>query len=126
MTSTSENWIAKRRDEIGLSQEELARRLQSSGFNISRATLSNWENEKVTTPLHDPDFRTAFADALEVSRRKLLELAGYEVTGTRYSELTERAADLIDDLPPSQQAFVLNFINWYTQQEQARFTKDGR
>jgi transcriptional regulator with XRE-family HTH domain len=123
---TQAHWLWKRREELNLSQEELAARLQIAGFNISRASLSNWENGKANPPLHDPIFRKALADALQVSRRNLLELAGYEVSGTTYSEPAERAADLIETLPPTDQEFVLNFINWYWQQEQIKRSKDKR
>ena len=125
MTTTDANWLATRREELGLSQEELANRVQMAGFTVSRASLSNWENGKANPPLHDPRFRTALADALRVSRRKLLELAGYEVAGTQYSAPAEQAAELVENLPPSQQQFVLDFIQWYALYTEGKVTRDG-
>lgn len=107
------NWISKRRDELGINQEELAARLQTSGFDISRSTLSHWENGRYNPPLHDPIFRKALADALRMNARTMLKAAGYEVADSSHSEDAERAASIIEQLPEQQRKIALGILEQF-------------
>lgn len=107
------NYIYRRRGELELSQEELTARLQTEGFNISRSTLSNWENGKFQPPLHDPEFRKALAKSLRLSVRDLLLVAGYEIDVARHSEEAERAAYIIDQLPPEKKNLAIGILEQF-------------
>lgn len=110
--SDNSNWLLKRREQLNILQDELLARLQLSGFSFSRSTVSGWENDKHNPPLHDPKFRKALADALEVSIIELLVLAGYEVGEMRHKALSERAADILDHLPESAVGVILNLLEY--------------
>ena len=67
--------IRKRREELGMSQEELAGKLQLAGLPISQKAISRIENgERVV-----PDFELLyFAEALRISPAGLLGREGKE------------------------------------------------
>lgn len=110
------NWIAKRRGELDLSQEDLTVILQVSGFNTSRATLSHWETGRYNPPMEDPNFRRILANALQMSIPDLLIAAGFEVN-TDYSRYARRAADIIDQLPSPKQKLALGLLEEILKQE---------
>lgn len=64
-------WLLVRRRELGLTQEDLAKRL-----GVSRQTVNNWETGRVS-PKFSIDEWKAFCDVLQVSPS---EIPG---TGTR-------------------------------------------
>lgn len=108
------NWLKNRREAIDLRQDELAAKLQIEGFDVSRATISNWETGRHEPPMHDPEFRHALARSLRLNVRTMLKLAGYEVTEQPHSTTAELAADLIDRLPPEKQQLALRLIETLT------------
>lgn len=104
------NFILRRRKELELSQEELTARLQTEGCNVSRSTLSNWENSKFQPPLHDKTFRSALARALKMSVRELLQSAEYEIVESAHTEEAQRAAYIIDQLPQDKRVIALGIL----------------
>lgn len=105
------NWLRKRREQVGLeTQEDLASQLQLEGVTITRASISHWENSRNKPPLDDPQFREALAKVLRLSQPELLKLAGYEVSKTRYSDAAERAAIIVDELPPEKQDLAIRLL----------------
>lgn len=106
----SKNWIKNRREVVGISQEELAARLQRNGFDISRATVGHWEQDKYLPPLGNPQFCKIMADILLVSVKELLALAGYDLADKTHSNAAERAAWLIDQLPPEKQDLAVRLV----------------
>jgi transcriptional regulator with XRE-family HTH domain len=108
--------MKERREELGLSQDDLAARLQSAGLNVSRASISHWEMGRYDAPLHDADFRRALATALRLKPRVMLLMAGYEVEDDPHSEAAERAAYIIDQLPPEKQRLALGILEQFLAQ----------
>ncbi len=104
------DWLRKRRIELDLNQEELAARLQVSGFSASRASISHWENGRHEPPLDDAAFRQSMARALKLSVTEMLEIAGYEVTQPVQSENARRAAAIIERLPEDAQDVALDLL----------------
>lgn len=103
-------WLKECRERLELRQEDLATRLQLAGFDVSRGSISNWENGRYDIPIQDTKFRQALADALRLDVRTMLRLAGYEVNEVYRSEAAERAANMIDRLPPEKQELALRLV----------------
>ena len=104
------NWLKKRRKELNFTQEDIAARLQLSGFQYTAGSISHWETERHSPPLDDPKFSSAMAEVLQISVGTLLTLAGYDVSRKTYSEAAERAAWIIDQLPPDKQQLALKLV----------------
>ncbi len=105
------HWLTKRRKEVGLeTQSDLEARLQLAGFNVTRAAISHWENNRNNPPLDDPDFRQVLARILRLSPHEILKLAGYEVDKPQHTAAGERAASIIDHLPPEKQELAIRLI----------------
>ena len=96
------NWLRQRREELGLTQDELTARLQTEGLDISRSTLSHWEVGRFKPPLGDKASRDSLARALRMSVKEMLKRSGYDVTLER-SEAAERAAYLVDQMDEDMQ-----------------------
>jgi|SRR6185369_14132781 len=73
------DWLKERREFLRLSQEDLARRLQVAGLDVTRATVSHWETGRYNSPLESARAIRALADALEVSVTELLTAAGWDL-----------------------------------------------
>lgn len=106
----SKNWVKNRREIVGISQEELAARLQRSGFDISRATVGHWEQDKYLPPLGNPQFCKTMADILLVSVKDLLAMAGYDLAEKQHSLEAERVAYLVDQLPPDKRNLAVRLV----------------
>jgi transcriptional regulator with XRE-family HTH domain len=102
-------WIKQRRKQIGVTQEELSARLQIRGFDISRATVSHWEQEQYQPPMQRPDFVKALAEALETEVLDVLVMAGYEIPSS-VRRPAARAADLVERMPPERQKTALTLL----------------
>lgn len=104
-----DDWFRRFREKVGLSQDEVTARLQLSGFDCSRATISHWETGRVSIPLGDRDLRWALANVFRVSVPDLLKAAGYEIElgGTEWSR---RAAWVVDQLPEADRDFALEML----------------
>lgn len=103
------HWLRHLREQIDLTQEELAARMQLEGADVSRSTIASWEVGRYPPPLNNPVIRHALANALRVNVRMLLSLAGYEVD-TDHSVWAERAASIIDRLPEEKQRLALRIV----------------
>ncbi len=104
------NWLKTRREALHLKQEDLAAQLQVSGFDISRPSISHWENGRHLPPLENPEFRQALANILRIDVKTLLKLAGYEVAKSDFSEAAERVAYIVDQLPPDKQELAVRLV----------------
>lgn len=71
----TEFWLVTRRKEIGLRQNELARRL-----GIKTPTVTRWEKRK-SIPM-SPDLIRQLAIALKMSNSDVLRECGYEIDNT--------------------------------------------
>lgn len=106
------NWLRQRREELQLNQEELTAKLQTSGVDVTRSTLSHWETGRYQMPLGEPTFRNALASALRLSERDILKRSGFNVGQSR-SEEAERAADIIDMLPEDRKTLALRLLEQF-------------
>ncbi len=104
------SWIRERRGELHITQEELAARLQLAGLDVTRATVSHWENGRHALPLENPIYAKAIADALKLSVRDVLILAGYDVSQKQPSRAAQRAAHIIDSLPKDKQDLAIRIL----------------
>jgi len=100
--------LRERRLALGLTQEALAVRLRKLGMDINRSALSHWEHGRYPMPVNDPASRQILAEALEVSVKELLEIAGFEVEDSHINEIAFRAMQLDD----KDQADILQVIRW--------------
>lgn len=103
------NWIRQRRQELRISQAEVARQLQLEGQTVSDAAVSHWENERYNPPIEDDDFRKALGRVLKLNEAELLMRAGYSVA-TRHTEEAERAAHIIDRLPQDKRELAIKLL----------------
>ncbi len=101
------NVIKERREQLGLSQDDLAAQLQSSGLDITRATVSHWETGRYGSPLDCARSIVILAKVLKVPVADLLKLVGYEVTIADYGEAARRAAFIVEHLSPEVQQVAI-------------------
>lgn len=104
------NWLKRRREELRLTQEDLARNLQLEGVSISRATIGHWETDRYEPPLHNEDLRKALAKILNLTPGELLQLAGFEVLNSTFSSAGQKAATLVDKMSPEEQQKALRIL----------------
>jgi len=118
------NWIKTLRQRAQITQDDLAARLQSAGFNYTRGAINNWESGRNHPPLYDAQFRQAFSEALRVNIRTMLKVAGYEVEQTPYSPYAEQAAVLVDQLPEDKQQLALALIEHLVKVQRDAYSGD--
>lgn len=103
------SWLKQRREELGLSQDELAARLQTEGVEVTRATISNWETGRHKPPLMEEEFRIALSRSIRLSVKEILRQSGYEVV-VEHSHAGEKAAYLVDQLSPDRQNLAIRLL----------------
>lgn len=97
-------WLRARREELHLSQDDLAARLQLEGLEVSRAAISHWETGRDQAPIENRKGLRALANSLDLTPAELLILAGVEPEEKIIqSDLARRGALIIDNLPPDAQ-----------------------
>lgn len=104
------DWIKRKREELHLSQDELAAQLQVDGHDVSRAAVSHWENGKYNPPLDNPEFVRSIARILKMSVNGVLIEAGYALQLDDLSEAARRAADIVNRLPSTKQNLALGIL----------------
>jgi len=102
-------WIKERRNELSLSQEDVARQLQLDGFTLTRATIGHWESGKARPPLNDPAFVDALARSLRLDATTVLQFSGFDIQ-TSHTEIAERVARLIDRMSAEDQLRALKVV----------------
>jgi transcriptional regulator with XRE-family HTH domain len=121
--------LKQRREELGLTQREFARRVGVSG-----ATVSEWESGKIKKI--DADNMDKAARVLETTADYLLRGAGPMRAGalegharavvTATGALTAAPPDPLDTLPPDERVLLLLYRGLTrTQQEQFRQSVEG-
>jgi len=105
------NWIRTRRQQLRLSQEQLATRLQIEGIDIQRAAISHWETGRHSPRVDDPKLVEALARVLQMTVREVLEsIKGYQIDTTPHTRAGQRAAYIVDRLSPDKQALALGIL----------------
>jgi len=95
--------LARIRKEKGYTQVELSEKM-----NIVQVLISDYENDKLR-PYHEMIAR--FAKALDVSADELLGLKANKKKKNTPSLKIQKRMKIIEDLPTSQQKFVLKAID---------------
>lgn len=103
------NWISKRREQLGITQGDLAARLQIAGLDVTRATVSHWEKGRYHPPLHEPEGRRALSIALKMSIPSILTAAGFEISA-KYGEDALKAAEIVEQLPEDQKRLAIGIL----------------
>ena len=103
------NWLKQRREELGLTQDEMIARMQVEGVKVSRSALSTWENDVYNPPLQDEQARGGIARALKLSVKEVMKRSGYDVTEL-HSSAAERAAHIVDQLDEETQNKVVKML----------------
>ncbi|MBE2270748.1 MAG: helix-turn-helix transcriptional regulator [Anaerolinea sp.] len=101
----ADNWMKKRREALGITQDGFAERLAQGGIHVTKAAISKWEMGKTPLPLQTPENRSAIAAALELTIPELLACAGYEI-GMEWSVQARVVASLFDKLTKADQDTV--------------------
>ncbi len=102
------NWLRKRRKELGLSQGDLAQKLQLDGVDISRSAISHWETGRHNIPLEREEVRKSLAGILKMDVEQILSLSGYELHKER-SFKSNKIASIVDHLPEEDQDLILEY-----------------
>jgi len=107
--------LRRRRESLGIPQEELARRLTRLGQPTSSADIQLWERGRNIPPLDDSAFRRALASAIQVPIEKLESIISLKrissVDTSEFSAQALRAAELIDSMPEHQQKLALDILS---------------
>ena len=105
-----DHWLKDLRQRAGIkSQEELTTRLQLAGFDYKRSAIGNWE-QGYPMPLKDPEFVSVLAGILKIPTSELMSIAGYTIETRQHTHISERVANIVDDLPPERQELALRLI----------------
>jgi transcriptional regulator with XRE-family HTH domain len=99
--------LRRRREQLGLSQGELASKLQDAGLEITRATVSHWETGRHPSPFDSVSAISALAEILGISLTDLFKTATYELAAEGLSEAARAAALTVDRLTPEGQQIAL-------------------
>jgi transcriptional regulator with XRE-family HTH domain len=105
--------IKTHRVRLGISQQDLAERLKSRGFDFRRGRISSWEREEPRNEFEwNPDFLDALAEALEVSPLQLLDEMGFP-TGlpSGISPEALAIAQAISSAAPDLRTRLLRMVN---------------
>ena len=106
-------FLRSRREELGLTQQDLADALANAGQETSYARVSHWETGRNKPPLEDTRFRQALATALELDVNEMMSILGFVVSNDDRSPNARLAADLIDQLPADAQEMVIEIIQTF-------------
>jgi transcriptional regulator with XRE-family HTH domain len=72
-------WMKKRREELGFSLAELAKRLTDAGVSRTGAALGNWEANDHVPLLSRPEHARALADVLQMDLSEMMLEAGFDL-----------------------------------------------
>lgn len=104
-------WLKARREELRISQDELAKRMTQAGCEVARTTISYWETNAV--PISDRGVRRALASALEISGVELLRRAGFdedEIPQSKNTPAGQRAVNIVNQMPGKLQLTALELL----------------
>lgn len=107
-----ENWLRQLRDEAGItSQDDLSDLLTAAGYKkASRSAVSNWESGRTPPPIKDPEFVKILAAIFRITENEIMLAAGYRITTKHHTQISERIANMVDDLPPDKQELALRLV----------------
>jgi hypothetical protein len=103
----------KRKDELKLSLEDIASRLASSGYSVSKSGVGLWATGDRTPRLGQKKVRGAIASALELDPNEMMNLLGYIVSKDERSSEARMASRIIDELPDADRRRIAAMIQAY-------------
>lgn len=109
-------FLRTRREQLGISQAELAERLSERGEEASSARVGHWETGRNKPPLEDLKFRQAIASALEIDVNKMMIQLGFVILDVDRSTEARQAADIIDALPETLRSYALEYLHTFERQ----------
>lgn len=110
MTNELGQYIAKRRKRIGLTQEELAKRLDDYGEYRAASTIAGWETGKQPVPM---EFLDILARALEESSPVQL----YKHAGVLAKLPAAALIEMLDGLPLEDVKMVERLARAYLEKD---------
>lgn len=114
-------FLKARRQELRISQADLASRLTLRGQDTLKASIGHWETERSNPPIRDYEFRLALASALEMDVNEMMAVLGFIIADTDRSTDARRAADIIDRLPSDARSLALDYLSML----EKRFAETG-
>ncbi len=72
-------WMKKRREELGFSLAEMAKRLTEAGVSRTGAALGNWEANDHVPLLSRPEHARVLADVLQMDLSDMMLEAGFDL-----------------------------------------------
>ncbi len=102
--------MKERREQLGLNQGELAKRLNDAGMDITRMAISAWESGRNSTPLDAIPQIRILADVLEIEISDLFRLTDAQVNSEALSPVASRIALIVDSLTPDTQEMILEMV----------------
>lgn len=101
--------LRRRRESLGLSSEELARRLTRLGAPTTSADVQLWERGRNTPPVDNPVFQQALASSLQTPVESIQRVVRITSRQPELSPEAMRAAELVDGFsePTRQLALAL-------------------
>lgn len=76
MASSLGEFISSKRAESGLTQDDVAKGLNTFGYKYGATAVSTWEREGKRPPIDDPEFALALAVALKTTQLELYRAVG--------------------------------------------------
>jgi transcriptional regulator with XRE-family HTH domain len=86
------HWLAERRNVIGITQKELARRIGKA-----QSAIASWELGRNISMLADPNEAILLANALEWDLAAMLKAAGYPID-TENVKVSESVRNVIEEI----------------------------
>lgn len=105
------SFLKDRREELGISQAQLADLLSDLGEETSSARVGHWETGRNKPPLEDANFRRVLATAMRMEVNEMMALLGFIITDDERSEEALRAAAIVDNLPQEARELALDYLS---------------
>lgn len=102
-------WLRDRREELRLTLDDVAERLQLEGVSYTAASVGHWETGRRKMPLKDSEFVNALAIVLKMDAATVLRMSGLPVQ-SHFSDEAERIAALVDKLTGKDRRRVLKIV----------------
>ena len=102
--------LRRRRENLSLSPEELARRLTRLGAPTTSADVQLWERGRNTPPLDSLLFQQALASALHTPIESIQRVVRITARQPELSPDALRAAEIVESLPEPMRQLALGLL----------------
>lgn len=104
------SFIRQRRDELNMSQQDLATRLTLLGHTTLKASVGHWERGRNDPPLMDAEFRSALAHALQMDVTEMMVRMGLVKIDLQGSQESRLAAEIVERLPEDKRQLAVELL----------------